>query len=320
MVINYLAIAKAAIETEMKSIGSLAEALDTNFERAVELILKTTGKIVTSGVGKSGIAAQKIAATLSSIGTSSFFLGAGEASHGDLGMIAPGDTAIIISNSGASSEIVEIIKYCKSILVPIIAIVRDHNSFLGKESTISLILPPFSEVALKVPSTSFTLTSMIGDALVACLVEAKRVTPEQYKQYHPGGKIGASLTKVKEIMRTDSELPIIRTGSSMAEALILMTKKSLGCILVNDNQGNLLGIITDGDLRRHMNATIADMTVDEVMTGSPKTINSEVLISEALSYMNMKKITALIVAENKKAIGIVHIHDCLKLGLEVVGS
>jgi arabinose-5-phosphate isomerase len=317
MSLNYLDIAKLAIETEIKSINSLAETLNENFKEALELITITTGKIIASGIGKSGIAAQKIAATLSSIGTSSVFLNAGEASHGDLGMIAPGDTAIIISNSGASSEIVEIIKYCKSILVPIIAIVRNKDSFLCKEASISLILPTFSEVALKIPSTSFTLTSIIGDALAACIVAQKSVTPEEYKKYHPGGKIGASLIKVEEVMRNNSEIPMILTGSLMSEALILMTKKSLGCVIVNDDNGEVLGIITDGDLRRHMSSDLIGMSVNEVMTPSPKTIEKGVLVCDALAYMSMKKITNLIVAKDKKVVGIIHIHDCLKLGFEL---
>jgi len=318
--VTYLDIAKSAIETEIRSLNCLAATLDENFERAVELIVNTSGKIVASGIGKSFIAAQKIAASLSSIGTSSVFLSAGEASHGDLGMIAKGDTALIISNSGASAEIVHIINYCKSIKVPIISIVRNKNSFLCQESSISLLLPDFSEVALKIPSTSFTLTSVIGDALVACIVEAKKVTTEQYKTYHPGGKIGASLTRVFELMRTGSEIPIIKTGSLMSEALILMTNKSLGCVVITDNDDRMIGIITDGDLRRHMNSAIADMTVNEVMTASPKTIEPNILVSEALDYMNSKKITKLIVAQGKNLVGIVSIHDCIALGLEIVES
>jgi len=320
MVINYLEIARSAIEIEINSLNSLSKILNESFEKAVQLITKTTGKVVVSGIGKSGIVANKIAATLSSVGTASIFVNAGEASHGDLGMISFGDTAIIISNSGTSSELVDIIKYCKSISVPIISIVGNKNSFLYKESTVSLLLPAFSEVALKIPSTSFTLTSVIGDALAACVVEEKKVTPEQYKKYHPGGKIGASLTKVEEIMRTGSKIPAIESGALMSEALILITEKSIGCVIVNDKEKNLLGIITDGDLRRHMNSGLADMTVDEVMTHAPKTIEAGVFMFEALDYMNKKGITNLIVAKNKKIIGIVHIHDCLKLGLEVVES
>jgi arabinose-5-phosphate isomerase len=317
MIINYLDIARSAIKTEIKSLNLLTEILDKNFEKAVQLITKTTGKVVISGIGKSGIAANKIATTLSSVGAASIFVNAGEASHGDLGMISPGDTAIIISNSGTSSELVDIIKYCKSIFIPIISIVGNKNSFLYKESTASLLLPPFSEVALKIPSTSFTLTSIIGDAIAACVVKTKKVTPEQYKKYHPGGKIGASLAKVEEIMRTGSDVPTIKSGTLMSEALILMTSKSLGCVVVNDNSNNVLGIITDGDLRRHMTSSIIDMTVDEVMTCAPQTIEPGVFIFEALDYMNKKKITNLIVAENKKVVGIIHIHDCLKLGLEI---
>ena len=318
MALNYLDIARLAIQTEIKSLNLLTEVLDQNFEKAVELIINTKGKVIASGIGKSGIAAHKIASTFSSIGASSTFLNAGEASHGDLGMISPGDTMVIISNSGASLEIVEIIKYCKSILVPIIAIVRDRDSFLARKSSVSLILPSFSEVALKVPSTSFTLTSIISDALAACIVAARNVKEEEYKKYHPGGKIGASLMKVKEVMRTTLDIPMIKTKSLMSEALILMTNKSLGCVIVNDDNGNLLGIITDGDLRRHMSSAIIDMTVDEVMTPSPKTIEGDIFVSDALSYMNTNKITNLIVAKDKKPIGIIHIHDCLKLGLELV--
>jgi arabinose-5-phosphate isomerase len=320
MIVSYLEIAKSSIETQINALNALSANLDENFGQAVDLIIKTSGKIVTSGVGKSGIAAQKIAASLSSVGTASVFLSAGDASHGDLGMISKGDTAIIISNSGASVEIIEIIKYCKTIDVPIISIVRNANSFLCRESTARLVLPAFTEVTLKVPSTSFTLTSVIGDALVACVVEANSVTQEQYKNYHPGGKIGASLTRVEELMRTGSEIPMIKTGNMMAEALILMTEKSLGCVIVTDNSGDLLGIITDGDLRRHMNSAIADMTVDDVMTASPKTIEPSMLVSDALIYMNARKITKLIVADNKRLVGIVSIHDCLALGLETPES
>jgi len=320
MSINYLAVAKTVFEIEIKSLMYLSEMMDENFEKAVQLISQTAGKVIVSGIGKSGIAAQKIAASFSSIGTPSVFVSGSEASHGDLGTISSGDTMIIISNSGTSSELAEIIEYCKSISVPTISIVGNKNSFLYKEANVALLLPPLSEVALKVPSTSFTLTSVIGDALVACIVAAKKVTAEQYRKYHPGGKIGASLAKVEDLMRTGSSIPTIKSGALMSEALILMTTKSLGCVVVTDNVGNVLGIITDGDLRRHMASRLIDMIVDEVMTPGPKTIEAGLFVFEALDHMNKKKITNLIVAEDKKVVGIIHIHDCLKLGLEIVES
>ncbi|NRA73164.1 MAG: KpsF/GutQ family sugar-phosphate isomerase [Rickettsiales bacterium] len=320
MSIDYSTIAKSVLKTEIKYLNSLTETFNDQFNKAVQLICNKTGKIIIAGIGKSGIAARKIATSLSSVGASSIFLNAGEANHGDLGTISTKDIVIIISNSGISPELIGIIEYCKNISAPVISITGNKNSLLYKESNIQLLLPQFSEVALKVPSTSFTLTSVIGDAFVACVVEHNKVTPEQYKQYHPGGKIGISLTKVEEIMRTGSNLPLIRTGALMSEALILMTLKSLGCIVVVNNIENILGIITDGDLRRHMSSNLVDAQVDQVMTHSPKTIKSDTLISEALDYMNKKKITNLIVTKNQKVVGIVHIHDCLKLGLETVES
>jgi arabinose-5-phosphate isomerase len=235
-------------------------------------------------------------------------------------VIAVGDAVLLISVGGNSSELSSIIRYCKRLSVPILSIVGKKDSALYKESDTALLLPDFSEVILKVPSTSFTMTCLLGDALLACVVEAKAISLVQYKSYHPGGAIGSSLVQVKEIMRKHEAMPVVQLGTLMADALIEMTSKSLGCVVVVKGEGEIAGIITDGDLRRHMSNSLINMRVEEVMTSNPRVIDADSFLLDALAHMHKMKVTNLIVVGNQKLVGIVHIHDCLRLGLEASAS
>lgn len=317
MTLSYLTIAKNVFDLELQHLNSLYGLLGSELENSIHTILNTTGKLVVSGIGKSGIIARKIASSFASIGMPSVFMSSGEAIHGDLGVIASGDTVLIISVGGNSFELSNIISYCKSLKVPIISIVGNKNSLLYKASNEALLLPNFTEVVLKVPSTSFAMTSLIGDALLACVAHARQVSLDQYKLYHPGGKIGSSLVKVSEIMRVGKNIPVIQKEALMSEALLEITSKALGCVVVVNTANEVLGVITDGDLRRHISGNFIEMRAEDVMSANPKTITENWFVMDALEYMNQKKITNLIVARSQVVVGVVHMHDCLKLGLEV---
>ena len=319
MLINYEKIACDVLKTELSAINKLSQTFQeqTGFIAAVRLLDKSSGRIIISGVGKSGIVAKKIAATFSSIGKSSYFLHAGDASHGDLGVISGGDVVIIISNSGESLEIRGIIDFCNSRNIPIIAIVRKKDSTLGRNSQIVICMPEFKEVSrIAMPTTSTTLVSIIGDALAACLVESKTLTFEEYKNYHPGGKIGQSLITAQEIMRKGKDIPLVNQDTLMSEALLKMTSGAMGCLAVVDQDLKVKGMITDGDLRRHMSLNLLNMEVREVMTPNPRVVGLEEMAIDVLKFMNKMKITNIIVVDNGILQGVVHLHDCLKIGLE----
>ena len=310
---DYKKLATTVLDTELRSLSKMHSIFDETFCQVVELLVSCPGRIIITGIGKSGLIAKKLASTLASIGRATFFIHASEASHGDLGAITKEDTLMLLSNSGESLEMISVTRYCKTLQVPIIAITGNQNSTLHKSADIGIVLPGIEEVSsLKIPSTSTTMMSVLGDAFVACVIEALGVTKDDYKMYHPAGKIGASLTKISAIMRTNDAVPTVESGTQLADAIIKMSEKALGCILVKNKEDKLLGIITDGDLRRHFKKGALESVVDCVMTKNPKTLSPQMYVSEAIEFMSINHITNVIVTENGCIVGVLHIHDCLK--------
>jgi arabinose-5-phosphate isomerase len=316
-----LEIAKAVINQESYGLKLLANTIGNNFLFAMQLLVKTKGRIVVSGIGKSGIIARKISSTFSSTGSPSYFVHPAEASHGDLGMIHPEDVIIILSNGGESIELFDLINYAKNSNIPIIAIVGRAKSTLDLSANITLLLPEIAEAShTNAPTTSTTMMAALGDALAVSLIEYKKFTIDQYKTFHPGGSIGKQLLKAKDIMCVGTRLPKILSNTKMPEALIEMTAKSLGCVVITNSKDDVLGIITDGDLRRHMSKDLLNMRVDEVMTKNPYTISPETRAIDALQIMNQKAITSLLVTNNNTLKGLLHVHDCIRIGLYVINS
>lgn len=314
---NYIKIAQDAIELQSKSLLDLKDSLSVDFDNAVNAILNTKGRVVLCGIGKSGIVGKKISSIFSSIGCSSFFVHGNEASHGDLGAIKSKDIVIVLSNSGETKELVDILSYCRVNEITVIAMVGRRESTLYNAADISLLLPKFSEISenIKFPTTSATLMSVLGDSIALCIAKARNISVDQYKSFHPGGNIGNSLMGISEIMRKGSELPIVKTGTKVIESLIVMSEKSIGCVIVEDN-GDIVGIITEGDLRRNMKMDFSECVVENIMTKSPKSISSNLLAMDALMHMNENKIMHLLVKDsNDNMVGIIHMHDCLRIGL-----
>lgn len=316
------AAARKALLTEAEGLQQLIAALEgplgDGFARAVELIRKSKGRVVLAGMGKSGHIARKIAATLASTGTPASFVHPAEASHGDLGMITGDDVVIMISNSGESPELRDILTYSRRFAVPLIAVTAAPDSTLGKEADIVLPLPRAREACPNglAPTTSTLLQLALGDALAIALLEDKGFSAHDFRKFHPGGKLGAQLKHVRDLMRQREELPLGTADMAMADVLIAMTARSYGCFGVVDEEGRLIGIITDGDLRRNMSADLLDRAAGAVMTRTPKTITSDALASEALEQLNSLKITSLFVIDGgERPVGLIHIHDLLRAGL-----
>jgi len=313
---SYINSAKKTIEAEILGLNALLEFLGDSFIQAVEIILKSKGRVIVSGMGKSGHIANKIAATMASTGTAAFSIHPGEASHGDLGMITKDDVVILLSNSGETKELKDIIYYCKRFSIPMIGIVRRQDSELANASDISLVLPEVPEATeIKAPTTSTTMMLALGDALAIALMEAKSFSNQDYGVFHPGGKLGAEFIKVKDLMRQQKDLPIVHKEARIEKVLLEMTSKHLGCTGVIDDSENLIGIITDGDLRRHIDKDFMNLSAENLMTKNPTVIDERMLAVAAVALMNEKKITNLFVIDNQKAIGILHIHDCLRAGV-----
>lgn len=312
----YIKSAIAATKQEIAGLESLVSFYDENFIKAIDLILDCKGKVIISGMGKSGHVANKIAATLASTGTPSFFIHPGEASHGDLGMITTQDVVILLSNSGETKELRDIIFYCKRFEIPLIGIVRRAESELAKSSDVALVLPEIAEAnKINAPTTSTTMMLALGDAIAVALIDAKGFNSDNFGTFHPGGKLGAAFIRVADIMRKGHAIPQINHAVKMPQVLLEMTSKHLGCTAVLDDDKNLIGIITDGDLRRHITSDFLIHNAAEIMTKNPAVINQEMLAVEAIAMLNKKSITSLFVVENKKVVGILHIHDCLKVGV-----
>ncbi|WP_395686198.1 SIS domain-containing protein [Aestuariivirga sp.] len=319
---QWRASARRALSIESEGLQQLIAALDgplgDGFARAVELIRKAKGRVVLAGMGKSGHVARKIAATLASTGTPASFVHPAEASHGDLGMITADDVVIMISNSGESPELRDMLTYSRRFAVPLIAITAAPESTLGSGADVVLPLPRAREACPNglAPTTSTLLQLALGDALAMALLEDKGFSAHDFRKFHPGGKLGAQLKHVRDIMHKRDELPLGNHGMSMAEVLIIMTRRSYGCFGVVDESGRLAGVITDGDLRRNMSPDLLKGTAATIMTANPKTIGADALASEALEQINTLKITSLFVIDSEqRPVGLVHIHDLLRIGL-----
>lgn len=311
--------ARETIDREIEALEIMKNNLDATFSSAIDLLQNTKGRVIVTGMGKSGHVGRKIAATLASTGTVSFFVHPAEASHGDLGMISDDDVVIAISNGGESKELSDVLMYVKRHNIPVIAITKDPNSTLGKNSNIVLKLPNTGEACPLglAPTSSTTATLALGDALAVSLMYRRNFTSSDYKQRHPGGKLGAILCKVSDIMHKGNEVPLLKEDAIMQEALLVMSEKMLGCVGIVNNNEELIGIITDGDLRRWMSPSLITEKVSTVMTQNPKVIGPDALIVDAVNLMNNtgRGITNLFVIEDKKPVGVIHIHDCLKAGV-----
>lgn len=312
--------AKKTIETEIIALREMENSFDENLTKALDILENTKGRIIVTGMGKSGHIARKIAATLASTGSPSFFVHPAEASHGDLGMLTSNDSVIAISNGGESKELSDILAYCKRYEIPLIAMTKNADSSLGKAGDYLLKLPSSAEACPigMAPTSSTTATLVLGDVLAVALMERKGFNKIDYKQRHPGGKLGAMLKKVSDLMHSGKEMPLVDENTIMQDALLEMTSKMLGCVGIVGNDGTLQGIITDGDLRRCLSADVMNKKVTEVMTKNPKTIAPELMAVEALKLMNNtgKGITQLFVIDtNNKPVGVIHIHDCLRIGV-----
>jgi len=307
--------ANRVLKAEIAGIKSLSKTFNKKFIELVRGIINTKGRVIVTGMGKSGHIANKITATLASTGTPSFFVHPAEAGHGDLGMITKDDCILALSNSGKSSELNAIINYSKRYNVPLYSITANSNGILYKKSTVGLVLKKFNEACPLnlAPTTSTSMMLILGDAIAVTLLKIKGFNQEDFKVFHPGGNIGKDLIKVSEIMHTGKKLPLINENKFMDKALIEMTRKSFGCLGIVNNQKKLVGIITDGDLRRKMDANIVKKSVKNIMTKKPLTIDENFLIGETLNLMNSKKITSLFVCKENQPLGIIHIHDCLRI-------
>ena len=300
-------------------LQALAASLDSRFDRALDLLAAIEGRVVVTGMGKSGHIARKIAATLASTGTPALFVHPAEASHGDLGMIAERDGVIALSNSGSTAEMGHIVAHAKRFQLPLIAITSRGESAFAEAADAALILPKVQEACPvgMAPTTSTTMMLALGDALAVALMERRGFTATDFHALHPGGQLGQQLRRVTELMHTGSGMPLVTLGRPMNEAIIEMTGKSLGCVGVVDGAGLLVGIVTDGDLRRHMAPDLLDQPVEQVMTRGPRTVRPQATIAEALGLMAAKDrrpITSLFVVEEGKPVGLLHMHDCLRAG------
>lgn len=309
--------AKHTIDKEIEALHVLESELNSSLTEALNLMQSAKGRVILTGMGKSGHIAKKIAASLASTGTPSFFVHPAEASHGDLGMITSDDVIIAISNSGESKELVDILNYSKRFGIKLIAITKNPESSLGKAGDVVLKLPNNGEACPLglAPTSSTTATLVLGDVLTVAMIERNGFSKEQFNQRHPGGKLGSVLQKVSDLMHKGNEMPLLPSTTGMRDTLLEMTSKRLGCVGFTDNEGNLIGILTDGDLRRCLSADLLDKTGEDVMTRNPKVISPDAMASEAVKIMHEKKITNLFAVENGKPVGVIHIHDCLNSGV-----
>lgn len=302
--------------TEAEALRRTAEGLGDAFARAVETCAAARGRVVCTGVGKSGHVGRKIAATLASTGQPALFVHAAEASHGDLGMIGREDVVLALSKSGETRELAHVVAYAKRFGMPLIALTAVEASALGRAADIVLLLPDAPEAADAVgaPTTSTTLQMALGDALAVALMERRGFGAEAFRAFHPGGSLGAALRAVSELMHAGDELPLVGAEAPMRQALLVMTEKRFGVVGVAGADGRLLGVVTDGDLRRHMNGLL-DHTAGEIMTAAARTAAPDLLAAEALRLMNEARITVLFVVEDGRPVGILHIHDLLRAGV-----
>lgn len=322
-----LGVARSVLATEAAALRALSASLDGSFERAVDLLAGVTGRVVVSGIGKSGHVARKVAATLSSTGTPSLFVHPAEASHGDLGMIVAGDAVLALSNSGETPELADLVAHARRFGLPLVAITTRPTSALAKAADVAVLLPGAPEACPMglAPTTSTTMQIALGDALAVALLTRRGFTATDFRQIHPGGRLGARLRRVRDLMHTGDAMPLARRDTPMSAALVLMTEKRFGCLGVIEADGRLSGIITDGDLRRAMGPELLGRRTEEIMTAAPRTIGPDALAVDALRRMNdgARPITALFVvgdpasadAEAARPLGILHVHDLLRAGV-----
>ncbi len=310
--------AKRTIAFEIDGLKALqTESIDAAFESAVSLISSIEGRLIVSGMGKSGHVARKIAATFASTGTPALFVHPGEASHGDLGMITEKDAVMLLSNSGETKELHDIIQYTRRFSIPLIGVARRRGSALVESADVAIVLPEKPEASdFNAPTTSTTMMLALGDALAVSLLELRGFSAEDFHRYHPGGKLGAALRRVIELMHTDSSLPLVSPATKMQDVLIEMSSKRFGCVGIISQDKKLLGIITDGDLRRNITENFLQLSAEDIMTKNPRTIGKKILLVEALRLMEERSITQLFVLDEENHIeGIIHIHDILRAGL-----
>jgi arabinose-5-phosphate isomerase len=320
-----LAEGKRVLQVEIDGVRAVMDGLDGDFARAVETIhcMKTTkpgGRLIVAGIGKSGHIARKLAATLASTGTPAYFVHAAEASHGDLGMITDNDVVLLLSNSGESAELSDLIAYTRRFSIPLIAMTAKAESALGKHADIRLLVPKMPEACPnnQAPTTSTTMMLALGDALAMALLNRMGLTAEQFKIFHPGGKLGQKLRRVADLMHPLSALPLITMDATMDRAVIALTEKNLGCVLVADDKNHLIGIITDGDLKRHMAPDLLQKKVSDIMSGRPRTIAPDALAVEALDLMTKTPghyVTSLVVMDGETIAGLIRVQDCLQAGV-----
>lgn len=316
---TFIETGRRVIGTEARALDALAAALDGQFAQAVALILEVRGRVIVSGMGKSGHVGRKIAATLASTGTPAQFVHPAEASHGDLGMVTAGDVALVLSNSGETPELADIVAHTRRFAIPLIGVAGREGSTLMRQADVTILLPNVAEACGSgiVPTSSTTMTLALGDALALALMEHRRFTPDHFRSFHPGGRLGAKLARVADLMHAGEAMPLVPVTTAMGEALVVMSRKGFGVVGVTDAAGRLGGIITDGDLRRHLDGLLS-LTVAEVMTRAPRTIDPGALAETALAAMNERKITCLFAVEPEgdgRPSGILHIHDCLRAGV-----
>jgi arabinose-5-phosphate isomerase len=312
-------VARQVLATEAAGLGALADSLDASFARAVDRLDSATGRIVVTGMGKSGHVGRKIAATLASTGAPSLFVHPAEASHGDLGMIVPGDAVLALSNSGETAELADLVAHCHRFGLPLVAITAHADSTLASAADVALLLPEAAEACPMglAPTTSTTMQMALGDALAVALLKRRGFTAEDFQQFHPGGRLGQRLRRVKDVMHTGDAMPLVTPDTRMDRALLRMTEKRFGCLGVTGPDGTLVGILTDGDLRRAMGADLLSREVGQIMTRAPRTIGPDALAAEALRVMNAHErpvTTLFVVNPTGTPLGILHIHDLLRAG------
>jgi arabinose-5-phosphate isomerase len=318
---DLIASALRTLEAGSGGITALSAAIHDGLGRAfiaaVDLISAARGRLIVTGMGKSGHVGRKIAATFASTGTPAFFVHPSEASHGDLGMITQDDAIMALSWSGETAELKDLIDYSRRFRIGLIAVTAVTDSTLGRAADVVLAMPQAREACPHnlAPTTSTLMQAALGDALAIALLESRGFTAVDFGHFHPGGRLGAMLKFVRDIMHTGAEIPLASVGARMSEAIAEMTAKTFGCVGITDRRGHLVGIITDGDLRRHMSANLLDLAVEEVMTPQPRTVRPDQLVSEALELLNSSKKTQLMVVDGGKPVGVVHFHDLLRAGV-----
>ncbi|MFO0293011.1 MAG: SIS domain-containing protein [Rhodospirillales bacterium] len=312
-----LAAARRVLDLESRALAALSDSLSAAFPAALDILVAARGRVIVTGMGKSGLVGRKIAATFASTGTPAQYVHPGEASHGDLGMIAAPDAILALSNSGETPELADLLAHAKRFRIPVVAMTSRAASTLAQTADVALVLPNVPEACPLglAPTTSTTMMLALGDALAVALLERKGFTADQFRVFHPGGRLGKQLLKVGDLMHGAPNMPLVEPATPMGEALIVMTACGFGCAIVADETGRLAGIVTDGDLRRHMSPQLTGLAAATIMNRAPKTIRPGALAAEALAVMNEKAVTQLVVVDGDRPVGVVRMHDILRAGV-----